>query len=66
MEASVKEFPEQKLRKFPGAVPFILGICSIERYAANSIVGKIVANLIKTWRIYILFFTYFKQFWFCI
>lgn len=65
MEVSVEELPEQKLRKFPGAVPFILIICSIERYAANSIVGKIVANLIKTWRINFVL-NFFKQFWFYI
>lgn len=40
MEASVKTLQERKLSKFPGAVPFILSICCIERYAANSIVGK--------------------------
>lgn len=42
MEISIEKVQEKqlKLSKFPGAVPFILSICCIERYAANSIVGN--------------------------
>lgn len=47
MDTSVKPFPDQRLKKFPGAVPFILSISCIERYSANSIVGKIVTKSIK-------------------
>ncbi|KAJ6640921.1 Peptide transporter family 1 [Pseudolycoriella hygida] len=45
MEKSVEKIEEQKLRKFPGAIPFILIICCIERYTANSIVAILVLYL---------------------
>lgn len=65
MDISIKKahHEQSKLKRFPGAIPFILSICCIERFTASSIVGKIALNGIKK---NILKGGSLQRFWLCI